>query len=444
MPSPRAQARDIPLSRILIPWIVPGLIAAIILLGFALPDSGNPDVALTLFALIGCLAAALWAIPTKETPRLKDRPYLLPVLLSCAFLALVVLYMPIKSGLFPHSMRLGLLYDPSNGYVEILKLAGLACALLVGFRSAQSDPAGKRVMTAILVVVGAWALASIIMYLLDPDGVYGIMKVAKGRLTGAFGSANSAATLFGSTAIIAMGLAISSYFSRQSPRLVDRLNTTAVVVTILCFGALGLTVSRSGIFATILCAAVVIFALTWKKVPPGRLLIVGIGCVVLVAVALGGSMASLIHRMGEVSQDAQIRAMAFKTHFDIARHQAFFGSGLGSFNTVNSAILNETTYHELSLIKAAHNVYLQWFEEAGLVGLLAIGAVNVTLLWPMIVASQRRQSVGPRIVMILGAYLVFLVHGLTDYAFQEPALEIFVAVLLGVGFALATNSRRAD
>jgi len=63
-------------------------------------------------------------------------------------------------------------------------------------------------------------------------------------------------------------------------------------------------------------------------------------------------------------------------------------------------------------------------------------------LAPIYGSAQRRQTMGSRLWIVLAAYLVFLVHGLTDYAFQEPALELFTAVLLGAGFAIATNSGR--
>src|SRR5690606_35504412 len=66
-------------------------------------------------------------------------------------------------------------------------------------------------------------------------------------------------------------------------------------------------------------------------------------------------------------------------------------------------------------------------------------ALNLAVLIPMVRAILNEASAAPRLLMITGAYLVFLLHGFTDYGFQETALTLFVAMLLGGGFAMATN-----
>ena len=153
-------------------------------------------------------------------------------------------------------------------------------------------------------------------------------------------------------------------------------------------------------------------------------------------------MLAVVQRVRDLNSDGHVRTVIMSEHLKMIVHQLWFGSGLGSFNAVNNAILTTTNYPYLSPIRAMHNVYLQWLEETGIVGLACLVLVNLAILIPIYNAAQRRQTMGPRLWIVLAGYLVFMIHGLTDYALQEPALELFTAVLLGLGFAMATNSGR--
>ena len=75
-------------------------------------------------------------------------------------------------------------------------------------------------------------------------------------------------------------------------------------------------------------------------------------------------------------------------------------------------------------------------------GLLALGLLNLSILIPIIRSALDRKMVRDRLWAILAAYCLFLIHGTTDYAFQEPALTVFLAVWMGLGLAMATNSNR--
>jgi O-antigen ligase len=169
--------------------------------------------------------------------------------------------------------------------------------------------------------------------------------------------------------------------------------------------------------------------------------------VVFGAIAIAGlalifatPLAGVIDRFNEVDRDALTRATILKSHFASALSQPWFGFGPGSFNTVNNHIVTAQNYPQLATIRTMHNVYLQWFEDVGIVGFAALGLLNFTILAPMISGARRRNQMSGRIWAILAGYAVFLLHGFTDYAFQEPALAIFMAVLLGCGFAMADNA----
>ncbi len=419
-------------------WIWPALLGTAVLYGFVLRGSDVPYLSLTIYAAVAGLGAVLWLFTTHETPMLGKRPEMKPLLITVVLLIAVLSVLPV---LQMQGAGAGL-YDPSGAYVEYIKLGGLACAFLAAFRVSQNDEAAKKLLDALLIMGGVWALVSILMFIADPNGVYGVPKWSAGRLTGAFSSANSAGTVFGCISVVALGRLISRSQSVKGRSIFDRLDPVMLTVCVLSLAALSMSLSRGAITATLISMVVLTAVLLWRRVPVlwlfGALLV----AVILVIVLFASPLAALMERFGQVDSDSDIRATIFKAHYDVAMQQPWFGAGLGSFNTVNDTIVSAADYREMSIIRAAHNVYLQWFEEAGIVGLVVLAAVNLAILVPMFQAARRRERMGGRIWAILFGYLVFLLHGFTDYAFQEPALTVFVAILLGCGFAMATNSAR--
>jgi len=410
-------------------WLWPGVVSAVVLTGFAIRGSDLPAASMMLTAFFAILTGAAFILPADESPAMIQRKALRWLLIALAvFIAALA-----PSVIFA-------VYDPSAAWLEAIKLGGVFCAFALGLRCSLTDDRARRLFDTLLYTGGAWAAASIIMFILDPDGIYGFQKFGAGRLTGAFSSPNSAGTLFGALGVMALGRVISRVLARREVQILERIDPVMVGVCITSLAALMLTVSRGAFFATAVCAAGLCVLLLRGRLSLPRLAAVGIGAAVGLAVIFAIPLAGVIGRLDRIDGDALVRATILKSHFDFAMQQPWFGSGLGSFNTVNSHIVTAQNYPELAVIRAMHNVYLQWFEETGAAGLAALAWLNLAVLLPMISGARRRSQMGGRIWAILAGYLVFLLHGFTDYAFQEPALAMFVALLLGGGFAMATNT----
>jgi hypothetical protein len=110
---------------------------------------------------------------------------------------------------------------------------------------------------------------------------------------------------------------------------------------------------------------------------------------------------------------------------------------MGSFDEVNKQLQNALNFGALWNLRAAHNVYLQWLEQAGIAGtvpmFLCIGYIVSRTAWG--VRVRRRMTTWIRGCVAVA--VVFLVHGWSDFSLEVPAIAIFWSLILGAGYAVA-------
>jgi O-antigen ligase len=116
------------------------------------------------------------------------------------------------------------------------------------------------------------------------------------------------------------------------------------------------------------------------------------------------------------------------------------GYGLGAFDIVNKLNLSASTFPVEWSARAAHNVYMQWLLEAGLIGAVPMFAcIGLVLYRTWRGLSRRRRATGV-VRGLIAASAVFLIHGWSDFALQVPAMAALFAVLLGLQLGLANAS----
>lgn len=425
--------------------IAPLLTGAMLVASFAIPGSDQPKWALLISVSMALLCAGLWIAPRTECPPLIQRRGLRMTGLLFAALILLISLMPLATltgdgFLSGFTQAFGDAFDASAACIELCKLGAVACAFMAGLRLCLNDEDARRTIDVLLVFIALWACVCIVMQLIDPDRVYGVTKMVKGRLTGAFSSANSAATLFGSISVITFGRLIGrfSLWDSHIP-FIERIDPFYGLIFTPCFTALVLTLSRTGLAVTVFCIAALTMAVWWRRKSAGVAMVLLIAGIAAASGMLASPLSILMDRFKNLHEDIAVRQMIMSAHLEIAEKRPWFGTGLGSFNAINSAIVNDQNYNALSLIRAAHSVYLQWFEETGIVGVSVLVLLNLAILVPILLAALRRQRMSERLWGILFAYGVFLLHGLTDYAFQEQTLALYAALLLGIGYAVSSN-----
>jgi O-antigen ligase len=350
---------------------------------------------------------------------------------------MVTLATPLRRGLFDlyewASTEVGAAsIDRGATVVEIVKLVGLAAAFGVGALQGVSRSRGQATLEGIIWAGGVYAAISLVTFLAGVQVAQG-----GGRLSGGFLSFNSGATVFGVLLVLSLAVFLRAWKRTDGLGFSKRLTRTAVPLSCLslCAVCLILTASRMGLVAT---AVALVILLLWETASSrkGRLP-VWIGALLLLAVGAVLTFSGndlLWTRVGGIDADVDVRGQVFTVHWQAFLASPLFGYGLGTFDAINNQIMTSETVGNLWVIRATHNVYLQWLEEAGIVGsvpmFLLVGLVLVLSVGRALGGKGKGLQRG-----LVCASMVVLVHGLTDYALQVPSISGFWAFLLGLGFA---------
>lgn len=320
--------------------------------------------------------------------------------------------------------------------LEIFKLLGLACIFGVGCLTAARGDRARGVVEIVLGLGAVYAVISLLTFVSDAQVAGG------GRLTGGFLTANSAATVFGVLAVIGAADLLQRWRRAEARDLAGQLTQTAAPIAclLLFVVCLMLTASRMGVFSTLVAAGVL---LAWDATESkGRRLpaLATASVVALVALTLlANGNDHLFQRLDTLDQDLVSRGELFAAHWDAFLRSPLFGWGLGTFSDINSYIMTAETYDALWRVRATHNVYIQWLEEAGVVGAAPMFALIAVIIGVSFWRSFKLRSGKGLMRGLVAANLVVLIHGTSDFALQTPSIAAFWAFLLGVQFAFGQS-----
>jgi len=324
--------------------------------------------------------------------------------------------------------------DKSQTLLELIKLLGLAGIFMLGCVLGASDSRARASLNVILALgaaMGFWAFLQFAGGALGP-GVR--------RLGASFENPNTAATFFG----MLLPLGLAGAISRAASGRRDLASAAPSIGASLVFAACVLaTASRGGFLAT--AAGLVTFAVLqtfgakakWTPATIG----LAAGIVIfaaLLAVAGGG----LISRLGESSWDLNGRRAIFTTHWHAFLGAPWMGYGLGTFDAVNRVLLDAETVGPMWVVRAAHNVYLTWLEQAGVVGAIPMFLAIASVLLITLRRAVARSRFKTALFALLAADIVILVHGATDFALETYSVAAFWSLLLGLQFSASQGSRR--
>lgn len=330
--------------------------------------------------------------------------------------------------------------DATVTTLELIKLGGLGSLFLVGYVQGARRKDAEATLLIITLLVGLYAFGALILFLTD-------LLQAGPRLNAGLPSANVAGTLFGLLMVLGVAWTLRGWRRHRSKGrriwadpVVQAKLSPGIGLVVLSLGALVFTASRGAMAATIVC----LLTLGLWELAAGRLrlglalslvlLFVG----VVVGLAVGGNVL-LLDRSLATSSVEDGRLIMFETHWNAFLSSPLTGWGLGTFPQINAQYLNASSFPAVWNTQTAHNVYLQWLEEAGLLGALpmffSIGAVIV-----LTTLALDRQKTGRTLLRgLVVVNLLVLIHGLTDFSLQVPAFASLWAFLLGLQLAWATT-----
>lgn len=416
-------------------------LALVEVVAFGASDVAVASVFAALHALflVGLLASCSWA---RKVPSVLITPW--PGLMFAALIVAVCWALtPFgPGGAHPVWTYLGdgqgaITVDRSSLLLNVVRLLGLACMFLAARIIGASETRRRALIWWLVLALGAFAALAIINH---------VSFRPKSRLVATLLSPNSAATLMG------VGLVFSvMFFSQALQRAggsfrLERLGLDASLslgVSAVFAVALALTASRAGVFSTVIGLAVL---LTWQVLAQGRkiraIAIIGGAAALLVVIGVAMRSAELTAaRLENLENDVAVRQQIFSAHWQAFQASPWFGFGLGSFPVVNQMIVTTENLRVLFDVRATHNLYLQWLEEGGVVGALFMAAWLLTALWRVAVEGLKPGTAGGLARAAIAATLVVLLHGLSDFAVQVPALQALFALGLGAMTAVAPSRR---
>ena len=386
--------------------------------------------------LVGLLASCRWA--RRDLVRL---PGLRTQALLFAVLILAVLWPltpwgpggphPVWRYLSPTGGSLTI--DRSAVLLSVLQLLGLACVFVAARIIGLSEQRGRWFFRIVVLVIGAYAAMAFIDYV-------GLRPTP--RLTATLLSPNTAATVLGGgllLTLVALGNRLRRFPGLSALVRGDIEATAALAAAAVLTTALLLTASRAGAASTLVAVALFLIweALAQRHRLKVASLLGGLALVLLVAGLALRSINPLAERLGGAGSDVAVRAAIFKPHWEAFLSSPWSGFGLGTFNSINQLITDSHSLQTLFNVRAAHNLYLQWLEEGGVVGSLAMLALFVAIIAPVVKQAFSAGAVGAWSRAVVCGAVLFLLHGMTDFALQVPAVQALVAMTLGVAMSLS-------
>jgi O-antigen ligase len=327
-------------------------------------------------------------------------------------------------------------------------------ALICSFVVCLERDRARQLLVIIAWSGAAYAIYGIAAYVIDPTFVLWREKTAyRDSLTATFINRNTAATYFGSCAILWLLLVCQRLRQRLPPGyiywrkflfrlLVDTPRPFVVPSTmlILCVVATLMTNSRAGIVLS-LAALVIAFVAYFHRDLPRRggipvALAVGSLVALLAIQVLGGGVSG---RFNEQGLSGEGRLETYRSTIAIIKDHPWFGTGLGTFKWIYPAY-RSGKISTWGVWTRAHSTPLELASDLGLPLAGLVVAVWVALLGLLARAAYRTRH--DRIVPVaaLTVAVLGLTHSTIDFSLQIPGFAIIVFALAGAGLARALPS----
>ena len=205
--------------------------------------------------------------------------------------------------------------------------------------------------------------------------------------------------------------------------------------------ALLMSQSRGGTLSTLIAIiCLVIILLASQKIHNKIGLIASVLIVTLIALLLySNSIDVIINRLDKIDIDTDGRLILYDLLIKSTSEPGFLGLGYGTFENSFRLYRNETIS---GFYDKAHNTYLENIFELGWIPAMAL---FLSILWLSLLCLQgvwvRRKN---WLYPALGFSASILVgsHSFTDFSLQIPAVAYTFALILGVGVAQASSSKK--
>lgn len=334
---------------------------------------------------------------------------------------------------------------------QTLHLAGiylvLAGILALGIVHGSSSAGATTIMRTLALTGAFYAAGAIAAYVLIPDYILWQKKLAYfGNLTTPFINRNTAATYYGSIAILWTAL-LAGLGHRSSQRAAAAgglegdsrfvFNLGGLIIVLV---ALFMTASRGGIAASL--AGLLLFAAVWVAFRHANLTVrmaaAGAGFLaVVVLITIFGE--TVVARLDEARSGVQ-RLCTYESVVAAISERPWAGFGLGSFELAFPRFRNP----ECGLFGTwdrAHNSFLQIAMELGLPAAL-LGATLWLLAGMTMLNGILARRTGRLFPLTgLAVWATATLHSMVDFSLEIPGYSAIFCAVAGTAMAQALHTR---
>jgi O-antigen ligase len=433
-------------------------IAALSLLGIALAwtalnKSGIPpfDWYVSLL-LIGIASLTFWSRPRRLlSPALP--PWLLWTIrgwLLYLIFQVTPLPLPLLSLLSPQRAALTralapvspqafapIAVDPAAHWLWFLTLAGSAAAFFL-----LRDVTFRLQNRLIIAILPLFAVAGF-------EALLGLFQIAGGapEAIGSYNSRDHYCCILELTLPLTIAFGLLFWQRRhESGSIGPVFQAMACWMTsgLLTLGIL-FSLSRAGWIDSVWALLVLLSLLLFPRVPSLslRLGLIGGFLLLVFAIFLFASPGAMLNRLvGTLTPDAEGRIYIWHELLPLLTHFRWFGTGLMGFDPV---FLKFQAIVNAKRIDFAHNDFLQYLIELGLIGFVPLLVSLIAVVQPIARGSWqspvRSAGAAPEVRLLLvgcvAGLAALFVHSLVDFNLYVPANVLSFAWLLGFGSALA-------
>jgi O-antigen ligase len=292
-------------------------------------------------------------------------------------------------------------------------------AAAVGF---AADPDDRPVWTALIAIAFFQAAESVFQLLFGASAGVFIRGAPVPRVSGSLEGPNQ----FSGWLNILIPVLFARALAHRNPWLVTAL--------VLAATAEAATLSRSGIVAGLVAAAIVVLVTRPSRRDGFRF---GIGAVALVVVlvvaGLSLGLEARFYSLAEVPQPDHLgtRHVLWSAALALWQLSPMVGIGAGNFEFDLGMVGHPDVQTH------ANSVYLQALSETGVIGLAAM----LFLIWTSIASFARTFSRRPLVIGMFAAGVALALHQVFDDLLFFPKIGVFWAVLLGIAVVEVLASR---
>ncbi|MDY6862065.1 MAG: O-antigen ligase family protein, partial [Thermodesulfobacteriota bacterium] len=225
------------------------------------------------------------------------------------------------------------------------------------------------------------------------------------------------------------------------------INSLLIFAVIIMILALIFSQSRMGILSLLSSMGFMALMLISSSKRKGRRILSFIFTVTLILIFWGAwiGLDPVMKRFSVVSQNwtsESGRLAVWKDTVNLIKDFPILGTGLGTYEHI---FPKYKTFTSRNVYKHAHNDYMEFLSEAGLIGFIIIfGGVGFYMIKIIGKWRERRDPFVKGITLGgLSALVSLLFHSITDFNLHIPANAMLLAVIMGLTFS-SVNLRRSE